>query len=42
MTELPERKDLPSMRLAGDSYAAIATTLGLSRNTIKSYCQRNV
>lgn len=41
MTEY-QKERISQMRLAGDSYAAIAETLGLSRNTVKSYCQRNV
>ena len=41
MTE-NQKEQIASMRLAGASYAAIAATLGLSRNTVKSYCLRNV
>ena len=41
MTE-NQKEQIANMRLAGDSYATIAATLGLSRNTVKSYCQRNV
>ena len=41
MTE-KQKERIPQMRLTGNSYAAIATTLGLSRNTVKSYCQRNI
>lgn len=31
---------IDKMRDGGNSYAAIANALGLSRNTVKSYCQR--
>ena len=41
MTE-NQKEQIACMRLAGESYAAIAATLELSRNTIKSFCQRNV
>ena len=37
-----QKEHIASMRRAGKSYAAIAEALGLSRNTIKSYCQRNL
>ncbi len=41
MTEY-QKEQIANMRVAGESYAAIAIALGLSRNTVKSYCQRNV
>ncbi len=41
MTE-NQKEQIASMRLAGESYATIAEMLGLSRNTVKSYCQRNI
>ena len=36
-----QKKIIADMRSKGASYAEIATTLGLSKNTVKSYCQRN-
>lgn len=39
MTDL-QRERVISMRLAGESYGRIATTLGVSENSIKSFCQR--
>jgi endogenous inhibitor of DNA gyrase (YacG/DUF329 family) len=32
---------IAALRAAGESYAAIADALGLSENTVKSYCRRN-
>ena len=40
MTNL-QKERISHMRLDGESYAAIADALGLSRNTVKSYCLRN-
>jgi hypothetical protein len=40
MTDL-QKERISSMRLAGESYSTIAEVLGMSRNTVKSYCQRN-
>ncbi len=36
-----QKERISHMRLDGESYAAIADALGLSRNTVKSYCLRN-
>ena len=36
-----QKETLHSLRLDGYGYAAIADTLGISINTVKSYCQRN-
>jgi uncharacterized protein YjcR len=36
-----ERNEIPWMRHEGMSYAQIAAVLGLSVNTVKSYCQRD-
>ena len=36
-----QKERIRHMRLDGESYAAIADTLGLSRNTVKSFCLRN-
>ena len=36
-----QKETLHSLRLDGYGYAAIADTLSLSINTVKSYCQRN-
>jgi len=38
---LIQKKIIADMRSNGASYAEIATMLDLSRNTVKSYCQRN-
>ena len=38
---LIQKKIIAEMRSDGASYTEIATTLGLSKNTVKSYCQRN-
>ena len=40
MTE-PEKSIITRMREGGATYAAIASYLSLSQNTIKSFCQRN-
>lgn len=37
-----QKERISHMRLDGESYAAIADALGLSRNTVKSYCLRNI
>ena len=37
-----QKKQIKGMRLRGDSHAAIAVALGLSRNTVKSFCLRNL
>lgn len=36
-----EKERIKIMRKSGLSYSKIATTLGISANTIKSYCRRN-
>ena len=36
-----QKKQIMGMRQRGDSHAAIAVALGLSRNTVKSFCLRN-
>ena len=36
-----QKEQISTMRLRGDSHAAIADALGLSRNTVKSFCLRN-
>ena len=38
---LIQKNIIANMRYNGASYADIATTLDLSKNTVKSYCQRN-
>ena len=40
MTAL-QKERIKQMRTKGESYAVIATALGISENTIKSYCRRN-
>ena len=35
------KKRIEYMRGKGESYAAIAVALGISENTVKSYCRRN-
>jgi endogenous inhibitor of DNA gyrase (YacG/DUF329 family) len=40
MTDL-EKERIAVLRSRGESYARIAETLGISENTIKSYCRRN-
>ena len=37
-----QKKQIMDMRLRGDSHAAIADALGISRNTVKSFCLRNL
>ena len=37
-----QKARISQMRLDGESYATIADALGLSRNTVKSYCLRNI
>ena len=36
-----QKKKIYQMRLEGQSYTQIASALGISKNTIKSYCRRN-
>ena len=40
MTKL-QKLEIERLRRSGASYNKISTTLNLSKNTIKSYCQRN-
>jgi len=40
MTDV-QREEIRRFRLAGKSYTQISDILGLSRNTVKSVCQRN-
>ena len=37
-----QKERIGHMRLNGESYAGIADALGLSRNTVKSFCLRNI
>ena len=37
-----QKERIGHMRLNGESYAGIAYALGLSRNTVKSFCLRNI
>ena len=37
-----QKARISHMRLEGESFAAIADALGLSRNTVKSFCLRNL
>ena len=37
-----QKKQIMAMRLRGDSHAVIGDALGLSRNTVKSFCLRNL
>jgi len=37
-----QKKQIKGMRLRGDTFAMIADALGLSRNTVKSFCLRNL
>jgi endogenous inhibitor of DNA gyrase (YacG/DUF329 family) len=36
-----QKEQIAALRANGDSYAKIADTLGISENTVKSYCRRN-
>lgn len=36
-----EKQRIEYMRAKGESYAAISAALGISQNTVKSYCRRN-
>jgi endogenous inhibitor of DNA gyrase (YacG/DUF329 family) len=36
-----QKRQVAYLREKGESYAAIATTIGASENTVKSYCRRN-
>ena len=36
-----QKQQIEYLRGKGDSYAAIAADLGISENTVKSYCRRN-
>ena len=36
-----QREQIAELRRQGCGYSKIATTLSLSKNTVKSYCQRN-
>ncbi len=36
-----QKERIEYLRGKGDSYAAIAADLGMSENTVKSYCRRN-
>ena len=36
-----QKQRIESLRGKGESYAAIADDLGISENTVKSYCHRN-
>jgi endogenous inhibitor of DNA gyrase (YacG/DUF329 family) len=36
-----QKQRIEYLRGKGDSYAAIAAALGISENTVKSYCRRN-
>ncbi len=40
MTEI-EKQEIKELRLKGNGYRAIASMLGLSRNSVRSYCKRN-
>ena len=37
-----QKERIGHMRLRGDTFAVIADALGLSRNTVKSFCLRNI
>jgi endogenous inhibitor of DNA gyrase (YacG/DUF329 family) len=39
---LSQKTQITEMRRRGETYAAIATCLDLSENTIKSFCRRNI
>lgn len=36
-----QKKEIEKLRAKGDGYGKIARTLGVSQNTVKSYCRRN-
>ena len=36
-----QKQQILNLRAKGEGYGAIATTLNISKNTVKSYCQRN-
>lgn len=36
-----QKEQVASLRASGTSLGKIATTLGISVNTVKSYCKRN-
>ncbi len=36
-----QKEQITILRSQGNSYTRIANTLGLSENTVKSYCRRN-
>ncbi len=36
-----QRKEIANLRAKGNGYGKIALTLGMSQNTVKSYCRRN-
>lgn len=36
-----QKQRIEYLRGKGESYAAIAASLGISENTVKSYCRRN-
>jgi len=38
---LLQKENIALLRGKGESYAKIATTLGMSENTVKSFCRRN-
>jgi len=38
---LLQKERITEMRTNGDSYSKIAATLDISKNTVKSFCQRN-
>jgi len=38
---LSQKERITQMRADGDSYSKIAATLDISKNTVKSFCQRN-
>ncbi|AQU05415.1 RNA polymerase subunit sigma-70 [Dehalococcoides mccartyi] len=37
----PQKQRIKYLRGKGESYAAVADALGISENTVKSYCHRN-
>jgi endogenous inhibitor of DNA gyrase (YacG/DUF329 family) len=38
---ITQKQQITEMRAAGETLAAIAAKIGLSENTVKSYCRRN-